>query len=270
MNNKLIKNFNNNISKALKNLKIRNKNLYVTSNLTKISKIRIRKEIKLKILLDAIIKNLGINYTLFSPASTLNLVNTNTIFDPLETEIYKMGPLSEYIRKKNSSRSLHPYWSIVGIGEKRKLLEKVSSHSYGYGSPWSKMLENDFTQLNIGMHPSKAVTLIHHIETIVGVPYRFSKEFTHRIKLNNKIIKKKFHMSVFYKSTPIQKKIKLNEHFFLQLKKEGKLNYAKTPSGLEMWSFKMKDFFNTATKILSEDIYSYLEKKPNLKKVHKN
>lgn len=100
MNNKLIKNFNNNISKALKNLKIRNKNLYVTSNLTKISKIRIRKEIKLKILLDAIIKNLGINYTIFSPASTLNLVNTNTIFDPLETEIYKMGPLSEYIRKK--------------------------------------------------------------------------------------------------------------------------------------------------------------------------
>ena len=35
-----------------------------------------------------------------------------------------MGPLSEFIRKKKSSRSLHPYWSIVGIGKKRKLLDK--------------------------------------------------------------------------------------------------------------------------------------------------
>ena len=270
MKNKLAENFNNDFSKALKTLKIKNENLYVTSNLIKISNIRIKKEIKLKIILDEIIKKLGINYTIFAPGSTFNLVNTDIIFDPLKTEIYKMGPLSEFIRKKKSSRSLHPYWSIVGIGKKRKLLDKVSSHSYGYGSPWSKMLDGDFTQLNIGMHPSKAVTLIHHIETIMGVPYRFSKEFTHNVRLNNKIIRKNFHMSVFYKSTPIQKKIKLNEHFFLQLKKQGELNYAKTSSGLEMWSFKMKDFFNTATKILSQDIYSYLEQKPNLKKVHQN
>ena len=69
-------------------------------------------------------------------------------------------------------------------------------------------------------------------------------------------------MSVFYKSTPIQKKIKLNEHFFLQLKKKGELNYAKKEYILEKKPIKMKDFFNTATKILSQDIYSYLEQKP--------
>ena len=31
------------------------------------------------------------------------------------------------------------------------------------------MLDLDFQQLNLGIHPSKAVTLIHHIETIYGV-----------------------------------------------------------------------------------------------------
>ena len=30
----------------------------------------------------------------------------------------------------------------------------------------------------------------------------------------------------------------------------------------------MKDFFDVSTKYLLNDIYSYLEKKPNLKKVH--
>ena len=220
MKYKIIKNFYENFSKALNALKIDNENLYLTSNLTKISSLRIPKQIKLKIILDTIKKKLGKKYTIFTPGSTLNLVNTDIVFDPLKTEIYKMGPLSEFIRKENSTRSLHPYWSIVGIGKRKNLLEKVSTHSYGYGSPWSRMLEYDFTQLNIGIHPSKAVTLIHHIETIVGVPYRFTKEFTHPVKLNNKIIKKNFYMSVFYKSTPIQKKIKLNEHFFLELKKK--------------------------------------------------
>mgnify|MGYP000882252819 CR=1 FL=1 len=270
MKSKLIKNFNKDLLKSLKVLKINNENLYVTSNLTKIGKIRIAKQLKLKIILDALKKKLGTKYTIFTPGSTLNLVNTNIVFDPLNTEIYKMGPLSEFIRKEKSTRSLHPFWSIVGIGKKRKLLEKVSPHSYGYGSPWSKMLDNDFSQLNIGMHPSKAVTLIHHIETIIGVPYRFTKEFSHPIKLNNKIVKKNFYMSVFYKSISIQKKIKLNEHFFVKLKKMKKLNYVKTQSGLEMWSFKMRDFFQVATKFLMEDIYSYLEYKPNLDEVHKN
>ena len=77
-------------------------------------------------------------------------------------------------------------------------------------------------------------------------------------------------MSVFYKSTPIKKKIKLNEHFFLELKKKNKLNYVKTPHGLEMWSFKMKDFFQIATKFFIDDIYTYLENKPDLEEVHKN
>ena len=76
-------------------------------------------------------------------------------------------------------------------------------------------------------------------------------------------------MSVFYKSISIQKKIKLNEHFFVKLKKMKKLNYVKTQSGLEMWSFKMRDFFNIATKMFTKDIYTYLEKKPNLNRLSK-
>ena len=87
-----------------------------------------------------------------------------------------MGPLAEYIRcLKHSKRSLHPFWSISGIGKNSKVLNNISKHAYAYGSPWSKMLDLNTTQLNLGIKPSRAVTLIHHIETICGVPYRFNK-----------------------------------------------------------------------------------------------
>ena len=60
------------------------------------------------------------------------------------------------------------------------------------------------------------------------------------------------------------------EIFFKKLEDLGKLNYFKNSFGLEMWSFKMRDFFDVSTKMMKEDIYCYLEEKPNLSEVHKN
>ena len=60
------------------------------------------------------------------------------------------------------------------------------------------MLSLDTTQLNLGIHPSKAVTLIHHIETIAGVPYRFNKEFKCEIINKSKAKYEKFYLSVFF------------------------------------------------------------------------
>lgn len=268
MNDK--KKFSLNIYNLFKKLKLnQNKNLFVTSNLQKLAKIRILKSEKLEIILNNLKKILGKNYSIFTPTATLNLCNTDIIFDLFNSPAHRMGPLAEYIRQKDSTRSIHPYWSVSGIGQYKNLLKNVSKHAYGHKSPWSIMTDLDFTQLNIGMHPSKAVTLIHHIETIMGVPYRFNKEFEHKIKINNKIYSDKFYLSVFYKSTIIKKKQKLNEHFFNEMKKQKKLNYAlDKKSGLEMWSFRMNDFFEIATKMIQNNMYSYLEETPDLSKVH--
>jgi len=203
----------------------KHKNIYLVSNLKKIGRIKIPKNKKLKIILDGIEKIVGNNFTIFSPSASMNLINTNTIFDLKNTPVYKMGPLAEMIRKKSRYRSLHPYWSISGYGKNANILNKVSNHSYAFGSPWSKFLELDTLQVNIGIHPSKAVTLIHHVETVCGVPYRYTKEFSHKIKTKNKILVKKFLMSVRYKNTLIEKKKKLNELKIEELRKiEPELN----------------------------------------------
>ena len=71
-------------------------------------------------------------------------------------------------------------------------------------------------------------------------------------------------MSVFFKNRMIKKRIKLNEHFFKKMEKQKKLNYYKNYFGLDMWSFKMKDFFNIALEYFASDIFTYLETKPDL------
>ena len=265
-NNLFKKKLSNDFKKSYKKLKLVNvKNIYITSNLTAISNLRLPKKDKLKITLDTLKEVMGKNYTIFSPSSSYNLCNTRLTFDLKNTPSHRMGPLAEFIRtQKNSTRSLHPFWSISAIGKNAKILNNVSKHAYAYGSPWSSMLNLNTTQLNLGIHPSKAVTLIHHIETISGVPYRFNKEFECKILDKNKVKAEKFYMSVFFKNRNIKKRIKLNEHFFIELKKKRKLKYYKNKSGLEMWSFKMRDFFDIAVKYFNQNMFNYLEFKPNL------
>ena len=265
-----IKKFEKEFLESFKKLKVnKNKNVYVTSNLTNISKIRIRKQEKLNSIFKCFIKTMGNNYSIFVPTATMNLCNTKMLFDLKETPSHEMGPFAEFIRNKNSTRSMHPFWSISGIGKNAKTLKNISKHAYGSGSPWSKMLNLDFLQVNIGIHPSKAVTLIHHIETITGVPYRYNKLFRHKVRYKDKIYEDDFFQSVFFNKVNSQKKKKLNEHFFEILKRNKKLNYSKHQSGLEMWSFKMNDFFKVATDLFQKNMYTYLESKPKFHKISK-
>ena len=129
--------------------------------------IRISKKKKLDLIIRSLKKVLGDGYTIFSPSSSFNIIDTKNTFYLDKTPSYKMGPLAEYIRcLKHSKRSLHPFWSISGIGKNSKVLNNISKHAYAHGSPWSKMLDLNTTQLNLGIKPSRAVTLIHYIETI--------------------------------------------------------------------------------------------------------
>ena len=44
------------------------------------------------------------------------------------------------------------------------------------------------------------------------------------------------------------------------MKKKKLLNYYKSPNGMEIWSFKMRDFYKIALNFFIKDIYNYLEK----------
>lgn len=246
------------------------KNIFITCDLNKFGKFNLKKKDKVESLYLSLKSNVSKDSTIFVPTPTLNLCNTNIPFDLHNTKSHNASALAEYIRtKKDSIRSMHPFWSVSGIGENAKILKNISKHAYGMGSIWGKFLDIDTTQINFCKHPSKAVTLIHHIETIVGVPYRYTKEFNHPILLNNKIKLENYYLSVIYKNSDILKKIKLNEHFFDELEKKDKLKYFKSDLGFEVWSFRMRDFYNIALNFFNQNIYTYLEFEPNQKPFRK-
>lgn len=252
---------------SFKNVGIRkDDNCYIAGNISALARTRIKKDILLSVFLSSFREAVGSMGTLFSPSASMNLCNTKTPFDIENTPSHEMGALAEFIRAANGSvRSFHPFWSISGLGDKASILNKVSRHSYGTGSPWSKFLDLDTRQVNIGLHPSKAVTLIHHIEVITGVPYRYTKEFLHPILNNGEISVQPFYMSVLYKDADIKKRINLNEHYFNELQKRSLLLHTRNNSGLDIWSFKMRDFYDVATEFFVKDIYNYLEHPPKIK-----
>ena len=256
--NKLYKEFYSSFKKINKN-KI--KNVFITSDLSSLHKIDIKNNQKIQIILKALIDSLGKGYTIFFPAASLNLIGKKKFFDKKNTRTYSMGSLSEYIRKyKKCDRSNHPYWSILGIGKNSKILRSTSSHAFAHESAWSKMLELDTLQINLNIEPWNAVSLIHFVETIMGVPYRYNKEFQHSMKIDGKIYKKKFYLPVRFNSPKIRKKYNKNLIFFKIMKKNKKLFFNKNFYGQNIWSFKMRDFFEVSVKELKRNIYTCVNK----------
>jgi len=241
--------------------------VYTTGNASRLARTKLKKDEILDALLSSFTLSIGDMGTLFAPSASMNACNTDMIFDIDNTPSYKMGAFSEHLRKsKGSIRSFHPFWSICGVGHNANILKNVSRHSYGVGSPWSKFLEHNTKQVNIGVHPSKAVTLIHHIEVITAVPYRYTKEFIHPVKRGNDVVNEPFYMSVMYLESDIKKRIALNEHYFEIMDQRDMLKESiHKPSGMKMWSFKMRDFYQVALEYFIKDIYNYLEHPPKIR-----
>ena len=72
-------------------------------------------------------------------------------------------------------------------------------------------------------------------------------------------------MSVMYHESDILKRLALNEHYFNEMEKKNLLSSATHSSGLKLWTFKMRDFYDVATSFFIDDIYNYLEHPPKIR-----
>ena len=247
----------------------KNQSIYVSSDLSKLGKYE--KKTKTSLLSDhlkALKAIVGKKGNIFVPAACLNLCNTNKIFDLKKTPSYQMGILSEFIRKqKNSYRSLHPFWSVSGIGPNaKKFLQNLSPHSHAGGSIWEKFAEKNVRAINIGIKPTHACPIIHYIETIVGVPYRYNKEFSQKIKIK-KIETKKFYLPVLYLKSKIirDENKKIFKNFEFRKKKIKKIKLGKS----YIYSFSQKDFFIITKNYLQNNIYGWTKNEPKIKQFTK-
>ena len=194
--------------------------VFVTGDFSFVPRMRLgKKNDALEIIFKKILEKSS-NATIVFPLASLNLCNTSIPFNSLKTPSYEMGAFSEFLRKKdNSLRSLHPFWSVGAIGPlAEKLTKNISPHAYAANSIWDRLCNFRAKQITIGKKVSDAVTTIHHCECISGVPYRYTKEFSHPIEQESGLIEEKlFYLSVFYRNLNAKKRIRRNQHFFKSL-----------------------------------------------------
>ena len=127
-----------------------------------------------KILID----QLGSLGTLLVPTYTYSYSKAGSIYfsDTAKSEV---GPFTEFFRTQpNVIRSLHPIFSISGIGKYAgDLLTENSSTAFAEGSPFSRFEKYSVKFLCLGVEFRNPLTFIHYLEQNFGVFHRYNKRF---------------------------------------------------------------------------------------------
>ena len=235
--------------------------LYITGNLGNLGVIKGLTKTQIINTYYEVLKELvGDTGTLVVPTHSFALCNTDKPFSLSETPS-ETGPFTEYIRNLPSAfRQNHPFSSCSAIGRNARFIcTNNSKHVYGYQSPFDRMLRCNAKFLSLGMPVSRNASIVHHTEFLMGVPYRYSKEFCHPVEVNGQITHHYYYLYVTYMDCDIErdKNQKIFDHF-LQ-------TYAiKTQTlGLNSLSlFDMNEFVDSTTKLMAKDIYAWLKQPP--------
>ncbi len=212
---------------------------------------------------DALRSVVGDDGTIVVPASSQNLCNTDTPFDPATTPSFERGLLPEYIRRlPGAKRSFHPFTSYAAIGAKAAYTtENVTRHAYGPQTPEARMVEMSAKFLALGVGPN-IITTVHHVEHVMGVPYRYHKEFMHPVVRNGGASTEPFYQFVWYRDADVQ--ASQNRRLFARL--EGKLHIAQAALGRgRISSLSLSEFYELSVREFAADIYIWCDHPPAIR-----
>jgi len=257
-------------------INIDNEVVFITGSFSRLGVCFKKKEPMTKTLLmdtiyDAVME-VSKNITIVVPTHTINLCNTETVFN--KYTYTNMGVFSNYIiHKKHSVRSMHPFASYTAIGKNSNKIcgSEILPFPYGINSPYDNILKlNNPIAITIGLAPNLACSIIHHVEANMYVPYRYIKEFYHPIELESgDIIMKNFYLHVLYKG--LNEKRNLNVKAFDFFEKKNKHKVVRRVIGRNsIYCHNLKDFYDSCIELYQSDIYTWLEDEPlNLNKPYR-
>jgi aminoglycoside 3-N-acetyltransferase len=216
---------------------------------------------------DALRSVIGGDGTIVVPASSQNLCNTEIPFDPATTPSFERGLLPEFIRRlPDAKRSFHPFTSYVAIGAKAvQTTENVTRHAYGPQTPEARMIDMSAKFLALGVEPN-IITTVHHVEHMMGVPYRYHKEFMHPVVRNGQVTIEPFYQFVWYRDADVQ--ASQNRRLFARL--EGKLHIAQAALGRGRISLlSLSEFYELSVREFAKDIYIWCDHPPAIRPYRK-
>ena len=198
--------------------------------------------------------------TILVPTHSWSLCNTDKIFDPRSTPS-EMGPMTQHVLdNENSVRQLHPFSSTTGIGTcAAEICNSTSRHVYGPESPFQRMIDKDAIYISVGQEMRLSLSLVHHMELVMGVPYRVVKEFTQKCLINDKIHEMDFYLHVIRKDVSIERdrNIRIMNYY------KGNADFYKTNMGRSFAeSISTAQFYEVIARLLKDNIYAWVKSKP--------
>jgi len=207
---------------------------------------------------------LGPEGTLVVHTGNLSLCNTDQPFDVDNTPSRYMGVFSEYVRcQSDALRSFHPFISFAAVGRlAAEITGNVSRHAWGPETPKARLIDLDALCVSVGAHPRLTCSAVHHVEQVMGVPYRYTKEFLHPVMRGGETAVEPFYMNVCYLESNLKRN--RNRKIFERFSKNHQVLRSNINKG-EIFSYSLKDFFDSAVQSIKEDIYVWLEQPPQIR-----
>lgn len=203
---------------------------------------------------------LGEEGTLIVPTHSFSICNTDTPFD-VEKTPSETGAFSEFVRRQpGAMRQYHAFSSRVALGaEAESICGDCSSHAYGHHSPFARMIERDALFISVGMPAAHSASIVHQAEFVMGVPYRFTKEFEHPVIEKGVMSKRVFYLYVIHHGVDVIRD--KNRKIFAEFDRRFELK-AETLGLGRMEAFGMRDFMTATTDLMRDDPYVWLESPP--------
>lgn len=195
--------------------------------------------------------------TIVTPTASMRLCNTDQVFDPATTAS-EMGVLAEHIRTQpGAHRSFHPFLSYAAVGEKAaSLCGDVARHGFGPETPKARLIDMGAKMVSIGLPPNLSCTTVHHAELMMGVPYRYVKEFMQPVMRNEEVAVEPFYLYVWYRECDIRRS--LNKDIMGSFRG---LRRAALGGGF-LTSYLLTDFYAHCVQCFKKDIYCWLAEEP--------
>lgn len=199
--------------------------------------------------------------TVVVATSTTNLCNTTIPFSLKDTPGIA-GALTEHVRTMpGAERSYHAFESYAALGARAaEMLGGLGRHAYGPDTPEARLVEADAKCVSLGLRSEVTCSIVHHMEMVAGVPYRYVREYHHPVvREGGRIRDDVFFRHPWYRTANVKKSY---ASFFRQLRELGfeERRVSVGASGIEAYS--MRHFCHLAKRLLNKNIYAVLAFEP--------
>ena len=118
----------------------------------------------------------------------------------------------------------------------------------------------------VGIHPRITCSTIHHTVQVMGVPYRYTKEYIHPVVRDGDLRQEEFYRLVWYWDIDLIRDEK--RKIFRRL--DDMMEFHEVPLGEgRITSYSIADFYNHTTTLLAEDIYIWCKTPPTIRPYQK-